>query len=80
MASRLARYQAAGGQATNLWHESVPLDDLERRVLAHLDGKADREDLTHKLFDEVQRSRLVIQDGSRLVSDEAPSAKSSTTT
>src|SRR5262249_29846596 len=38
-ASPLARLQAAEGtRATNLRHELIDLDDVERRLLGHLDG------------------------------------------
>jgi methyltransferase-like protein len=43
VASPVARYQAREGiQVTNLWHERVTLDGVERFLLLHLDGSRDR--------------------------------------
>lgn len=49
-ASRLARLQAEiANTVTNLRHESVSLNDLERNVIRHLDGNHDRGSLVEAL-------------------------------
>jgi hypothetical protein len=53
---------------TNRLHESIPLDDFERRVLCGLDGTRDRAALAALLTEQVLSGDLVMhQDGSRLV-------------
>jgi methyltransferase-like protein len=50
VANGLARYQAAfGPRVTNLRHEVIVLDDLQRQLLQLLDGSRDRADLAQLL-------------------------------
>lgn len=51
LASAVARLQAARGtHATNMRHETVPLDDVDRRLLPLLDGSRDRRMLESQAF------------------------------
>ncbi|HEX5106273.1 MAG TPA: hypothetical protein VFV87_20780, partial [Pirellulaceae bacterium] len=69
-ATRYARYQAEqGSAATNLWHESVRLNDLERHLLRRLDGRTDHAELTQSLTSEVEQGQLIVQDGGRALTD-----------
>jgi len=71
-ATRLARHQArSGGPVTNLVHEMVRLNDVERKVLSWLDGAHDRDRLVGRLSEEVTAGRLVVQDGGRQVEERA---------
>jgi len=72
-ASPLARLQAANGTAvTNLRHERIALNVLERLVLQQLDGRHDRLALLDHLTDLAERGTLEIkQEGHLLESPEA---------
>lgn len=70
MASRLARNQAAkSNRVTNLRHESVQLDDLQRHLLKNLDGKHDRGQLQEALANLVTAGELVIHEAGQPVKD-----------
>lgn len=70
--SRLARYQASiGNTVTNLCHEVVHVNDLQRHLLQHLDGDHDRQALIDLLWLEVQRGHLSVHDQGRQVKSEA---------
>jgi methyltransferase-like protein/2-polyprenyl-3-methyl-5-hydroxy-6-metoxy-1,4-benzoquinol methylase len=67
-ATPLARLQAAAaGGVTNLRHECVPLSDLERNVLVHLDGSRDRAALLEHLADLVKRGLVSVQEAGQPV-------------
>ena len=52
IASRVARYQALGEQTvTNLRHERVSPDGLERYLLTRLDGTKDRHSIINSLVE-----------------------------
>lgn len=71
-ATRLARHQAGEGLGvTNLWHEAVRLNDLERHLLRHLDGQNDLPRLIDALAADVQSGRIVVQDGGQPLTSEA---------
>jgi methyltransferase-like protein/SAM-dependent methyltransferase len=59
LASSLARLQAAtSNRATNLRHQTAPLDDFSREVLLRLDGRHDRTALVRGLEEVQQQGRL----------------------
>lgn len=69
-ATRLSRIQAQSGfPVTNLWHNTVGINDLERRVLWHSDGTRDRNDLADALTEDILSDRLIAHDGGRRVDD-----------
>jgi methyltransferase-like protein len=69
-ASRLARWQSqSSNTVTNLNHESVRLNDLDRHVLPILDGDHDREAIVAALTDCVSSGALVIHDRGMSVDD-----------
>lgn len=60
-ASPLARVQAADvSSATNRLHEHVPLDDVQRFVLKHLDGSTDSSELVEKASQAVLANELLL--------------------
>ena len=71
-ASPVARLQAAHStRVTNLRHERVKLDELDRFLLQQLDGKNDRAALVGLLLaGPVQEGQLRVQEGDQSVSDE----------
>jgi hypothetical protein len=70
VAMRLARYEAArGNPTTNLWHETVRLSDIQRRILLLLDGNHERDSLIDMLAGDVQSSKLVVHDKGEPVSE-----------
>jgi hypothetical protein len=70
VASPLAQLQAeAGGQVTNLRHETVPLSDLERQLVRLLDGTRDRSALRHGLEGLVGQGVLEVRDGGGRLQD-----------
>ena len=67
----LARLQAeSASSVTNLKHEHVGLNDLERQVIQLLDGKRDRVELVRTLITRVRSGALAVHDGGRQVSEE----------
>lgn len=67
-ASPLARLQAAAGTAvTNLRHERIALDVLERLVVRQLDGRHDRSALLDHLTELAARGTLEIKQEDRLL-------------
>jgi len=69
-ALRLARHQAArSNRVTNLRHESVHLNDLQRHLLKHLDGQHDRSQLQDALAQLVTSGSLVIHEAGQAVKD-----------
>jgi methyltransferase-like protein len=75
VASPLARLQAAAGAAaTNLRHERIPLDELDRQVLRHLDGSRDRAALLDVLT-ELEGDGLLVQQQGQPVQDRARARK-----
>jgi len=70
VASRLARHQTLDSDfVTNLKHESVPLNDLERHLVQNMDGTNDWDALVEILAREVAGGRLVVLDGGQPVAD-----------
>jgi methyltransferase-like protein/2-polyprenyl-3-methyl-5-hydroxy-6-metoxy-1,4-benzoquinol methylase len=68
IASPLARLQAERGrQLTNLRHESVLLDDIDRRVLPLLDGTRDRDAIVVALADMARDGALRVEDGGKVL-------------
>lgn len=69
-AARLARFQAkSGNSVTNLNHEGVQLNDLERHVLPHLDGQRDIAAVVDELAIRVAEGALVVHDQGSPVTD-----------
>jgi methyltransferase-like protein len=69
-ATALGRLQAARGlPLTNLRHEVVPLDDLSRQLLVHLDGTRDRAVLLELLLRQVTERGLVVQQHGRPITE-----------
>ncbi len=63
LASATARREARRGpQATNRLHTMVPLNDVDRLVLGHLDGSHDRHALTELLGSLVRDQKLEVRD------------------
>ncbi len=59
----LARHQAkASNTVTNLKHEIVRLNDLQRQVLQYLDGNHDQNVLVNNLVEHVESGKLVISE------------------
>jgi methyltransferase-like protein/cyclopropane fatty-acyl-phospholipid synthase-like methyltransferase len=70
VASLLARLQAAtGNRVTNLCHELVTLDELERHLLPQLDGSRDRAALVETLAGLALRGVLQVHQGGQPVRD-----------
>src|SRR5262249_35814311 len=70
--SALARCQARRGvKVTNLRHETVPLDDLQRRIVRCLDGKPSRAEIVAPLAGLVAQGSLQIHSQNRPVYDAA---------
>jgi methyltransferase-like protein len=68
--SPLARHQAEAGHAvTNFRHDTVNLDDLQRHVLRHLDGKCDVDGLVTILSNLCTTGLLVLRDAGKPVQD-----------
>lgn len=69
-ASRVARHQAVQtNRVTNLRHESVALNDLQRHVLQCLDGRHRRADVLDSLMKTVDSGKLVIHEAGHAVKD-----------
>jgi methyltransferase-like protein len=69
-ASPLVRYQARQpGPATNLRHELVELNDVERCLVMHLDGRHDRDALVEALVEPVLQGKLVLAPEARPLRD-----------
>lgn len=69
--SRLARHQAqSSNTVTNLCHEVVHLNDLQRHLLRHLDGEHDRSALLDVLVQEVRSGHLAVHDQGRQVKND----------
>jgi methyltransferase-like protein len=70
LASRVARHMAeSGNTVTNLRHETAHLNDLQRHVLRHLDGKRDQAALLDALCDVVSSGGLVVHERGQAVAD-----------
>lgn len=70
LASRVARQMAeAGNLVTNLRHETTHLNDLQRHVVRHLNGKRDRPELLDALCQAVASGGLVVHERGQAVSD-----------
>jgi methyltransferase-like protein len=68
--SKLAIYQASHAVAvTNLAHETVHLNDMQRRILVKLTGESDRNGLSLSLMKDVENKELVVQDQGEEVLD-----------
>jgi len=66
----LARLQSTqGNMVTNLKHELVPLDELERNLLRQLDGQKTLPDIAAALTETVLAGELVIRDQDQPVQD-----------
>ncbi len=75
-ASPLARWQAfSGPQATNQRHQVVPLADLDRHLLALLDGNRDRPALLAGLLQRFREGALAIAHQGAKVSDESTAGR-----
>lgn len=71
-ASVLARIQCrTTAFVTNLRHERVAVDDLQRQVLLACDGTRDREELVTTLCENVRRGALAILSSGKKLTDEA---------
>lgn len=72
-AGPVARLQAAhSDRVTNLRHERVRLDELDRFLLQHLDGRNDRAALVELLLaGPIQEGQLSVQEGNQPVDDAA---------
>jgi methyltransferase-like protein/SAM-dependent methyltransferase len=69
--SALARYQATtSNMVTNLRHEGVRLNDLQRHVVPYLDGQHDTEGLLDALLAKVRSGDLFVHERGAPVSDE----------
>jgi methyltransferase-like protein/SAM-dependent methyltransferase len=65
-ASPLARLQAeTSNEVTNLWHESVRLNDLQRRIIRCLDGQTDREGVKASMQQAIIDGKLVVHEQGR---------------
>ena len=63
LATRLSRHQAGRGlPVTNLWHETVPVTDIQRRILSLLDGAHDSTSVADRLVVDVGQGKLVVRD------------------
>src|SRR5262249_52191192 len=71
VASPLARLQATAGAATNLRHERVLLNELERQLLPRLDGRSDRPALLKVLNRLTEDGLLAVQEAGQPVQDRA---------
>ncbi len=62
VASAVARYQAQTNTSVpNMRHESVPLGDIDRQVLVHLDGERDHAALFNVLAQSAAEGLIVVQ-------------------
>src|SRR5262249_41685700 len=76
VASPLARLQAAAGAAvTNLRHERILVNELDRQLLRHLDGSRDRAALLEVLTGLAEDGLLAVQEGGQPVRDRAGSQR-----
>ncbi|MBO0697047.1 MAG: methyltransferase regulatory domain-containing protein [Zavarzinella sp.] len=70
VASPLARAQAAeGARVTNLRHENVLLNAVDRQLLTYLDGTRDRSTLANVVADLVKAGELTVKEQDRPVTD-----------
>ncbi|MFN0196480.1 MAG: methyltransferase regulatory domain-containing protein [Planctomycetaceae bacterium] len=72
LASPFARMQATTeNRVTNVLHESVYLNDLQRQTIMLLDGNHTLEQIVDCLIDAVEEDRLMLHDNAQPVSDPA---------
>ena len=72
LASPFARMQASTeNRVTNVLHESVYLNDLQRQAIILLDGQHSHDKIIDRLIDAVQSDRLMLHDDAQPVTDEA---------
>ena len=70
--SALVRLQASqGARVTNLRHESLPVNDVERRMLSLLDGVRERREVIEQLDAAVVSGELTLKRGDQLITDPA---------
>jgi methyltransferase-like protein len=70
MASALVRAQAAEGQrVTNVRHENIPLNPVDRQLLAYLDGSRDRGTLAGLVAELVKAGEFAVKEQDRPVTD-----------
>jgi methyltransferase-like protein/cyclopropane fatty-acyl-phospholipid synthase-like methyltransferase len=71
-AGALARLQAArGSRVTNVRHESLALNDVERQLLILLDGTLGREQVIERLLAAVESGQLQLKRGDQPIIDRA---------
>lgn len=69
-ASTLVRHRArVSSTLTNMYHENLQVQDLERQILGHSDGKTSLEDVIRLLAEECLAGKLVIREGGKLVTE-----------
>jgi hypothetical protein len=62
VASAVARYQAqTNASVPNMRHESVPLGDIDRQVIVHLDGEHDHASLFNVLAQLAAEGTVIVQ-------------------
>jgi methyltransferase-like protein len=70
--SALVRLQASqGARVTNLRHESLRVNDVERRMLGLLDGTRERREVIEQLAAAVLSGELTLKRGDQLITDPA---------
>jgi methyltransferase-like protein len=70
VASPLARAQAADGlRVTNLRHESVMLNAVDRQILRYLDGTRDRAALTGVVAELVKTGEFTVKEQDKPITD-----------
>jgi len=70
--SALVRLQASkGARVTNLRHESLRVNDVERRMLALLDGARERREVIEQLAAAVHSGELTLKRGDQPITDPA---------
>jgi methyltransferase-like protein len=75
LTTSLVRLQAAhGGRVTNLRHESLPVNDVERAVLSLLDGTRGRAEIVKELAAAVESGKLLLKRDGTAVTDPAERA------
>ncbi len=71
-ASALIRLQAShGASVTNLRHESLRINDVERRILGLLDGQRSRAEIVERLVEGVVAGELSLKRGDQPLTDAA---------